>query len=63
MDDMITFIASVQAYVNACEDYKRLDATSDREAMQAESLTYEGIRDELRKFKEKLGGSYDNKNN
>ena len=63
MDDVLNFVSSVIAMINACEDYKRLDASNDLEAMQAESITYNGIREKMEAFRGKLGGSqYVNKN-
>lgn len=56
MDETIKFIGTLSAIINACEDYKRLDVNNDREAMQAESISYNIIKDELEKFKKKTGG-------
>ena len=64
MDDVLNFVSSVIAMINACEDYKRLDANNDLEAMQAESITYNGIKEKMEVFRGKLGGvSNVNKNN
>ena len=54
MDETIKFIGTLTAIINACEDYKRLDINNDREAMQAESISYNTIREELEKYKEKV---------
>lgn len=56
MDETIKFIGTLSAIINACEDYKRLDVNNDQEAMQAESISYNTIKDELEKFKAKTGG-------
>lgn len=54
MDETIKFIGTLTAIINACEDYKRLDVNNDREAMQAESISYNTIREELEKYKAKV---------
>ena len=54
MSDVQNFIINVSAIINACEDYKRLDAMNDKEAMQAEAISYNTIREELIKLKEKI---------
>ena len=54
MSDIQNFIITVSAIINACEDYKRLDAMNDREAMQAESISYNSIKEELEKLKRKI---------
>lgn len=56
MDEVTKFVGTISAIINACEDYKRLDAMNDREAMQAESISYNSIREELTAFKSKIGG-------
>ena len=56
MEDLTKFISTISAIINACEDYKRLDAMNDRETMQAESISYNSIKDELTTFKNKIGG-------
>lgn len=57
MDETLKFIGTLTAIINACEDYKLLDVNNDREAMQAESISYNTIKEELEKFKEKTGGN------
>ena len=54
MSELQKFIGTVNAIINACEDYKRLDAMNDKEAMQAESISYNSIREELDKLKAKM---------
>lgn len=56
MDEVTKFVGTISAIINACEDYKRLDAMNDREAMQAESISYNSIKEELTTFKSKIGG-------
>lgn len=57
MDETLKFIGTLTAIINACEDYKTLDVNNDREAMQAESISYNTIKEELEKFKEKTRGN------
>lgn len=56
MEDLTKFISTINAIINACEDYKRLDAMNDKEAMQAEAISYNTIKEELNKLKEKIEG-------
>ena len=56
MDDLAKLFGTICAIMRACEDYKELDAMSDREAMQAESISYNSIKDEINKFKQNMEG-------
>ena len=56
MDDLAKLFGTICAIMRACEDYKELDAMNDREAMQAESISYNSIKDEINRFKDKIGG-------
>ena len=57
MDEISKLVGTINAIINACEDYKELDAMNDREAMQAESISYKSIKDEINRFKTKIGGN------
>ena len=57
MEEISKLVSTINAIINACEDYKELDAMNDREAMQAESISYNSIKDEINRFKSKIGGN------
>ena len=51
INDLLELIASIEAMVNACEMYKDLDAKSEMQQIQVESISYNTIKDKIKEWR------------